>query len=172
MLIMKKIILTQGLLYDDTFDLSFSWTPEIILALIKNDSILIIDSEEIDYGYSKLSKTIEGYTIYKNNDASNDYVLELDDKYYHFNYEDTENLLFGRTSLELINLLEKNSNLCLNEDKEIIYKVVEIPEDMDFEILRKETTRKTPDYKNNHQLYETFESEYIIEILKNPRIFE
>ena len=103
------------------------------------------------------------YIIYHDKYDPDTYI-EINNKYYYFDYNNIDVNRF-RENKELISLLENNPDLCLNSEGHIIFKIVEIPEDLNFEIKRK--SARIRDINSN-----LIEKEYLIEVLKNPRIYE
>ena len=165
---MKKIILSQGLEYNDEYTPEYILPNKIILKLIENKSDLInyVSVDEISStSYNKRIEKINNihYNIYYNNIDLEEYI-EISDKYYYFDYNNIDVNRF-RENEELISLLENNPDLCLNSEGHIIFKIVEIPEDLNFEIKRK--SARIRDINSN-----LIEKEYLIEVLKNPRIYE
>lgn len=165
---MKKIILSQGLEYNDEYTPEYILPNKIILKLIENKSNLVdyLNSNEIDASsYDKMVEKIDdvSYIIYHDKYDSDSYI-EIINKYYYFDYNNIDVNRF-RENEELISLLENNPDLCLNSEGHIIFKIVEIPEDLNFEIKRK--SARITDINSC-----LIKKEYLIEVLKNPRIYE
>lgn len=161
----RKIILSQGLDYDDNLKETFSWPPQILIALLQNHSDLL-DYDDEAKGYDPIDgcncvpsqNELKGCEIYYSN-ISNDYAIKFLNKFYFYNYDN----LLGREEPELISLLENNPQLCYDADGNLIFRIIEIPDDFNFEIKRK-------DVKINNDFW--IEREYLEEVLSNPRIFE
>lgn len=165
---MKKIILSQGLEYNDEYTPEYELPIKIILKLFENKSELIssLNSDEINLSF--YDKTVENindisYDIYHDKYDVASYI-KIDNKYYYFDYDKIDYIHF-RENEELIYLLENNPDLCLDSKGHTIFKIIEIPEDLNFEIKRKSTRIKGI----NSCL---IEKEYLIEVLKDPKIYE
>ena len=137
---MKKIILSQGLNYDDSFVIPFSWTADIIKKLVELNSSLIIFSEDLESDYETINNII-WYSLY-----NNDIAVFQNDKYYHFNYEAVENESNGRENKELIQLLESNKELCCDGNGNIVFKVIQVPDDVSINIKRKNIGKFEEEY--------------------------
>lgn len=137
---MKKIILSRGLNYDDSFVISFCWTADIIKKLIVLNSSLVISDENIESDYKSLDNII-WYSLF-----NHDIAVYQNNKYYHFNYEAVENEFHGRENKELIELLESNKELCHDEDGNIIFKIVQVPNDISINIKRKNVGKIEEEY--------------------------
>ncbi len=158
---MRKVILSQGLVYNDEYNPSFNWTYDILAKLIENKSGLVSYENEIGDYFNKIPKIINGVN-YVICDFDNETYIEYNNKYYY--YYNSDDLAGSRENLELITLLENNHHLCLNSENELIFKIVSIPEDLWFEIKRK-------DVRVNGINYKWIESEFISEILEDPRVY-
>lgn len=161
---MRKIILSQGLVYDDDYNPPFFWTYEILVKLIENKSELVSHDYEIGHYFNKISKIINGvnFIIYED-DYDNESYIEYNNKYYYYDW-DSNDIIDSRENPELVTLLENNPNLCLNSEGELIFKIVSIPEDLCFEIKRK-------NIRINGINSKLIESEFISEILEYPRVY-
>lgn len=161
---MKKIILSQNLEYDDQFTPSFNWPYNILIKLIENKSELIASDGAISSHLVKRYEYINNtrYSVYEDY-IDHEAVIEYNENYYYFNYYADHTTDF-RENVELISLLENNPELCLDNKGNIIFRILEIPDDLTFEIKR----IHDPINGINSRL---IEKEYIVEVLKNPRIY-
>lgn len=136
-IIMRKVILSQGLVYNDEYNPPFNWTYDILVKLIETKSELISYEDEIGHYFDRIFKIINdvSYVIYEDK-YDNESYIEYDNKYYYYNW-DSNDIIDSRENLELITLLENNPHLCLNSEGELIFKIASVPEDLCFEIKRK-----------------------------------